>query len=246
MQPTIFEGHNKMRVFQEEIFGPVVSVTGFNDYADAIKIANDTLYGLGAGVWARSGNIAYKAGREIQGGRVWVNNYHSYPAHAAFGGYKAGRHRPRKPPDDARSLPADQEPAGQLLGQRARILLMERVSYTPEAAALLRRLRETHGPLMFHQSGGCCDGNSPMCYPAGEFRTGGSDVLLDDLYIEGFPERIPVWMSASQFAYWRHTHLTIDVVPGRSSGFSLEAPEGVRFLIRSRLLTDDELHRSTP
>ena len=88
MQPTIFEGHNKMRIFQEEIFGPVVSVTGFNDYDDAIKIANDTLYGLGAGVWARSGNIAYKAGREIQAGRVWVNNYHSYPAHAAFGGYK--------------------------------------------------------------------------------------------------------------------------------------------------------------
>ncbi len=123
---------------------------------------------------------------------------------------------------------------------------MERVSYTPEAAVMLRRLRATHGPLMFHQSGGCCDGSSPMCYPAGEFRTGGSDVLLDDLHIEGFPEPVPVWMSVSQFEYWRHTHLTIDIVPGRGSGFSLEAPEGVRFLIRSRLLTDDELHRSTP
>jgi aldehyde dehydrogenase len=77
-----------MRVFQEEIFGPVVSVTKFDDYADAMKIANDTLYGLGAGVWSRIGNLAYKAGREIQAGRVWVNNYHSYPAHAAFGGYK--------------------------------------------------------------------------------------------------------------------------------------------------------------
>ena len=88
MQPTIFEGHNKMRIFQEEIFGPVVSVTKFDDYADAMKIANDTLYGLGAGVWSRNGNIAYKAGREIQAGRVWVNNFHSYPAHAAFGGYK--------------------------------------------------------------------------------------------------------------------------------------------------------------
>ncbi|MGH3591666.1 MAG: aldehyde dehydrogenase family protein, partial [Pseudonocardiaceae bacterium] len=82
-------------------------------------------------------------------------------------------------------------------------------------------------------SGGCCDGSSPMCYPAGEFRTGGSDVLLDDLHIEGFPEPVPVWMSVSQFEYWRHTHLTIDIVPGRGSGFSLEAPEGVRFLIRS-------------
>jgi uncharacterized protein (DUF779 family) len=119
---------------------------------------------------------------------------------------------------------------------------MERVSYTPEAAELLRRLRESHGPLMFHQSGGCCDGSSPMCYPAGEFRTGGSDVLLDELHIEGIAEPVPVWMSAAQFEYWRHTHLTIDVVPGRGSGFSLEAPEGVRFLIRSRLLTNEELH----
>jgi uncharacterized protein (DUF779 family) len=126
---------------------------------------------------------------------------------------------------------------------------MERVSYTPEAAELLRRLRESHGPLMFHQSGGCCDGSSPMCYPAGEFRTGGSDVLLDELHIEGIAEPVPVWMSAAQFEYWRHTHLTIDVVPGRGSGFSLEAPEGVRFLIRSRLLTNEELHpvdRSAP
>jgi len=88
VQPTIFEGDNKMRIFQEEIFGPVVSVTRFDDYADAIKIANDTLYGLGAGVWSRDGGVAYRAGREIQAGRVWVNNYHAYPAHAAFGGYK--------------------------------------------------------------------------------------------------------------------------------------------------------------
>jgi len=78
---------------------------------------------------------------------------------------------------------------------------MERVSYTPESAELLRRLRDTHGPLMFHQSGGCCDGSSPMCYPAGEFRTGGSDVQLGDLHIEGFPEPVPVWMSAAQFEY---------------------------------------------
>ncbi|RJQ81958.1 aldehyde dehydrogenase family protein [Pseudonocardiaceae bacterium YIM PH 21723] len=88
VQPTIFEGDNKMRIFQEEIFGPVVSVTRFEDYADAMKIANDTLYGLGAGVWSRNGTTAYRAGREIQAGRVWVNNYHAYPAHAAFGGYK--------------------------------------------------------------------------------------------------------------------------------------------------------------
>jgi aldehyde dehydrogenase len=87
-QPTILEGNNKMRVFQEEIFGPVVAVTSFKDYDDAIGIANDTLYGLGAGVWSRDGNTAYRAGRDIKAGRVWTNCYHAYPAHAAFGGYK--------------------------------------------------------------------------------------------------------------------------------------------------------------
>ncbi|ABK72432.1 aldehyde dehydrogenase [Mycolicibacterium smegmatis] len=88
IQPTIFTGHNKMRIFQEEIFGPVVAVTSFSDYDDAISIANDTLYGLGAGVWSRDGNTAYRAGRDIKAGRVWTNCYHQYPAHAAFGGYK--------------------------------------------------------------------------------------------------------------------------------------------------------------
>src|SRR5689334_14386935 len=88
VQPTIFEGSNSMRIFQEEIFGPVVSVTSFADYADAIKLANDTLYGLGAGVWTRDINTAYRAGRAIKAGRVWTNSYHLYPAHAAFGGYK--------------------------------------------------------------------------------------------------------------------------------------------------------------
>ncbi len=88
IEPTVFQGHNKMRVFQEEIFGPVVSVTTFKDEADALKLANDTLYGLGAGVWTRDINVAYRMGRGIQAGRVWTNCYHAYPAHAAFGGYK--------------------------------------------------------------------------------------------------------------------------------------------------------------
>ncbi|MCV7177224.1 aldehyde dehydrogenase [Mycolicibacterium sphagni] len=88
VQPTIFTGNNAMRIFQEEIFGPVVAVTSFTDYDDAIGIANDTLYGLGAGVWSRDGNTAYRAGRDIKAGRVWTNCYHAYPAHAAFGGYK--------------------------------------------------------------------------------------------------------------------------------------------------------------
>ena len=86
--PTIFEGDNAMRVFQEEIFGPVVSVARFSDFDDAISIANDTLYGLGAGVWTRNVHAAFKAGRAIEAGRVWTNCYHLYPAHAAFGGYK--------------------------------------------------------------------------------------------------------------------------------------------------------------
>ena len=88
VQPTIFEGDNSMRIFQEEIFGPVVSLTSFDDESDALKIANDTLYGLGAGVWSRDGSQAFRAGREIKAGRVWTNCYHAYPAHAAFGGYK--------------------------------------------------------------------------------------------------------------------------------------------------------------
>ncbi|MEU3655499.1 DUF779 domain-containing protein [Streptomyces sp. NPDC032161] len=110
------------------------------------------------------------------------------------------------------------------------------VELTPAAAELLRRLRAAHGPLMFHQSGGCCDGSAPMCYRDGEFRTGGSDVLLASLRVDGVPESIPFWISRSQFEVWAHTRLIVDVVEGRGSGFSLEAPEGVRFLIRSRLV----------
>ncbi|MBC6448759.1 DUF779 domain-containing protein [Actinokineospora xionganensis] len=110
-----------------------------------------------------------------------------------------------------------------------------RVDITPAAEAVLRGLVDRHGPVMFHQSGGCCDGSSPMCYPRGEFRVGAADVLLGEVAGD-----TPFWMSADQYEYWRHTHLTVDVVSGRGGGFSLEAPQGVRFLIRSRLLTDAE------
>ena len=115
-----------------------------------------------------------------------------------------------------------------------------RVDLTGEAAELLRRLTARHGPLMFHQSGGCCDGSSPMCFPDGEFMTSQADIHLGDLDI-GLDRAVPVWMSVSQYEYWKHTHLTIDVVPGRGAGFSVEAPDGVRFMIRSRLLTDAEV-----
>ena len=116
---------------------------------------------------------------------------------------------------------------------------VDRVTLTPAAAELLGKLTEFHGPLMFHQSGGCCDGSSPMCYPVGDFALGGSDVHLGDLRVDGLAP-IGFHMSGSQFEYWKHTHLTVDVVAGRGSGFSVEAPEGVRFLIRSRLFSDDE------
>ena len=126
-----------------------------------------------------------------------------------------------------------------------------RLAFTPAAIALIDKLWAMHGPLMFHQSGGCCDGSAPMCYQAGEFRTGGQDVLLGTLELppltgapaashpdHGFsqPREIGFWISGEQFAVWAHTHLTVDAVPGRGGGFSLEAPEGQRFLIRSRLL----------
>ncbi|MER6735195.1 DUF779 domain-containing protein [Streptomyces puniciscabiei] len=113
-----------------------------------------------------------------------------------------------------------------------------RVELTPAAEDLVRRLAARHGPVMFHQSGGCCDGSAPMCYPRGEFQVGAADVLLGHV-----ADDTPFWMSADQYAYWRHTHLTVDVVPGRGSGFSLEAPEGVRFLLRSRVLSDEEWER---
>ena len=113
-------------------------------------------------------------------------------------------------------------------------MAVSRVTATPAARALVSRLRADHGDLLFHQSGGCCDGSAPMCYPAREFRVGARDVYLGEI------DGAPFYMGGAQFEYWQHTHLTLDVVPGRGSGFSLEAPEGVRFLIRSRLFTDEE------
>ncbi len=110
----------------------------------------------------------------------------------------------------------------------------DRVIATAAAQALIERLREQHGPLMFHQSGGCCDGSAPMCYPQGEFMTGDSDVLL------GHIADCPFWMSRAQFEYWQHTQLIIDVVEGRGGMFSLEGGTGLRFLTRSRVFTDEE------
>ena len=115
-----------------------------------------------------------------------------------------------------------------------------RLDATPAALDLIAKLQAQHGDLMFHQSGGCCDGSAPMCFPAGEFKVGAADVLL------GHIADCPFYMSASQFEYWQHTHLTLDVTPGRGASFSLEIPEGVRFIIRSRLFSDDELQDLAP
>ena len=112
--------------------------------------------------------------------------------------------------------------------------MIERVLVTEAAAQMIARLKTMHGPLMFHQSGGCCDGSAPMCFPAGEFKIGGQDVRLGEI------AGCPFYIGGAQFEYWRHTQLIIDVVPGRGAGFSVEAPEGVRFLTRSRVFTDAE------
>jgi uncharacterized protein (DUF779 family) len=116
------------------------------------------------------------------------------------------------------------------------------VVITTEAAELLTRLQDRHGPVMFHQSGGCCDGSSPMCYPRGDFLVGDRDVLLGVLAVgPQDSDGVPVWISGPQYQAWKHTQLVIDVVPGRGGGFSLEAPEGVRFLSRGRVFTDTEM-----
>jgi uncharacterized protein len=112
--------------------------------------------------------------------------------------------------------------------------MVDRVKITAAAAEIVDRLKRQHGDLLFHQSGGCCDGSAPMCYPIGDFRVGPQDVFLGEI------SGCKFYIGAAQFEYWRHTQLIIDVVPGRGSGFSVEAPEGVRFLTRSRVFTDEE------
>ena len=113
-------------------------------------------------------------------------------------------------------------------------MTVARVEITPKATEIVERLKGRHGALLFHQSGGCCDGSAPMCYPIRDFRVGPRDVLLGEIAGCNF------YIGAAQFEYWQHTQLIIDVVPGRGSGFSAEAPEGVRFLTRSRLFTEEE------
>ena len=194
-EPTVLKGDNKMRVFQEEIFGPVLAVTTFTDDADALAIANDTLYGLGAGVWTRDGNRAYTDGPRHQGRPGLDELLPPVPGGRSVRRLQDLRHRPGEPPDDARPLQPDQEPARQLQHQATRPVLRHlmsqtaapaRITATPAARQAIARLRAARGgPVMFIQSGGCCAGSTPMCYPDGEFLIGDIDVLLGD--IDGCP-----------------------------------------------------------
>jgi len=118
--------------------------------------------------------------------------------------------------------------------------MYQRVDVSPAACEIIERLRAQHGELMFHQSGGCCDGSAPMCFPLGEFRVGANDVLLGRIH------GCPFYMAREQFELWQNTHLTVDVVRGRGASFSAEIPLGVRFVIRSRLFTDEELADLAP
>ncbi|MGN7611323.1 DUF779 domain-containing protein [Magnetococcales bacterium HHB-1] len=118
--------------------------------------------------------------------------------------------------------------------------MTERVSATPAALELIKELKEAHGPLMFHQSGGCCDGSAPMCYPQGDFILGDADIQIGKI------DDSPFYINEAQFAYWQHTHLIIDVVPGRGGMFSLENPTGKRFLTRSRVYAEEELASLPP
>lgn len=117
---------------------------------------------------------------------------------------------------------------------------LTRVNITEDATRVVKQLQERYGPLMFHQSGGCCDGSSPMCFEQGDFKLGANDVCL------GIIADCPFWMSADQFAYWQYTQLTVDITPGRGSSFSLEIPLGLRFLLRSRVFSEEELQRLPP
>ena len=119
-------------------------------------------------------------------------------------------------------------------------IMTKRVLVTEAAAKLIETLKQKHGPLMFHQSGGCCDGSQPMCFEAGEFKLGSSDIQLGEIEGCGF------YMSRDQYAYWQHTQLTIDITPGRGSSFSLEIPLGFRFMVNSRLFTEEESMNLSP
>ena len=231
----MLKGHNKMRVFQEEIFGPVLAVTTFKDEAEALEIANDTLYGLGAGVWTRDGSRAFRMGRAIKAGRVWTNCYHHYPAHAAFGGYKSSGRRAREPPDDARPLLADQVPAGQLRPQPDGVLLrwsrdsrQRPRAATPAALEVIRSPRGRPRAARVLPVGGLLRRHLPDL-PQGRRASGRAARRPAWGTIGG----APFYIDSDQYERWGKPRFLIDVAPGAAEGFSLEGLDGVHFISRT-------------
>ena len=272
VQPTVFKGHNKMRIFQEEIFGPVVAVTTFKDAEDALSQANDTLYGLGAGVWSRDVNTCYRMGRGIKAGRVWTNCYHAYPAHAAFGGYKQsgiGRENHKmmlnhyqqtknllvsySPKSWASSDPATAAAASRPPPARSKASAVDRVRNarpeTRHARSHAARGRHRRGPRPDrHAAGQARPADvSPVrrllrWQLAHVLRAGRIHGGGADVLL-GDLEGCPFYMGEDQFAYWEHTQLIIDAVPAR--GALAGQRRGPRFL-RSRLYSDEEWANVAP
>jgi uncharacterized protein (DUF779 family) len=234
-EPTVLKGHNAMRVFQEEIFGPVLAVTTSRDEQEALEIANDTLYGLGAGVWTRDISRAFcMAARSRPGACGALLS----PVSRARGVRRLQglRSRSRESPDDARPLHADELPARQLRPQPPRVLLdmgaaaheaNAPIAATPAALEVISRLEAAHGPLMFFQSGGCCDGTSPLCLKDGELPLSPDDLRLGEIGGASF------YIDAQLYKRWGEPGILIDVRPGAADGFSLEGTEDVRFVTQT-------------
>ena len=236
VQPTILEGHNRMRIFQEEIFGPVVSRHEVQEPGRRARHRQRHALRAGrraSGAATRTPATGWAA--RIKAGRVWTNCYHLYPGARGVRRVQAVGHRAGEPQDDAGPLPADQEHAGQLQPEEARLLLSSRDgrrgvgdhARRPRPCSASSRRSTVR---CSSTSRGAAATAAPRCaIPADEFRIGARDVLLGDI------GGTPVYIGGQQFEVWRHTQLLIDVVPGRGGGFSLEAPLGVRFLTRSRV-----------
>ncbi len=268
VKPTILEGHNKMRVFQEEIFGPVVAVTKFKDEEEALSIANDTLYGLGAGVWSRDGTRAYRFGRAIQAGRVWTNCYHLYPAHAAFGGYKqsgigrethkmmlditsrprtswsatAPRHWASSDRAAVTTLPAG--PVGRAMPPRvARPPPFESRMMVPPRIlatdAAVAVIDELRGPA---RTADVPPGRALLRRFRADVLSGGRVSRRgQDVLLGHVAGDVPVWIGAAQFEYWRHTQGNDRRRPRPRRGLLAGGSDGRRFIIRSRVFSDAEV-----
>ena len=210
-----------------------------------MEIANDTLYGLGAGVWSRSGDLAYRAGRAIQAGRVWTNTYHGYFRQVLlFGGYKlSGIGRENHAMMFRNSLSTNKMFISAAMIKMLKVsskrsdslILVERVVATEEALQLINSSKRTHGSIMFYQIKALCKWIiAPMCYKEDDFKTGDSDVYLGSI------GGTPFYIHKMQYEYWKHTQLILDATDGRGAAFSLDSIEDRHFITNSRVFTDEE------